>query len=204
MRTNPTIPFLAAAVAWLWPAPAVAQKQIYPAPTTQMVTQTIGTVVEMDDRAIIVRSEESQFVRHPYRCTYATRWVNASGDSVSRQSVRPGATVTVHYRRDVDGKEASRVVLHSPPGMVGRNLVSDLALTVAALPPSQVAGAPPPVLGPQLPQIAEGTEPEPVAKASTVVKRRVARNPARYMPKPNQPPIVPKKRSWLATLFAPR
>ncbi len=202
MRTNPTILCLAAAVVWLWPAPAVAQKQVDPAPTTQLVAQTVGTVLEMDDWGIAIRSVGTASVRYAFAS--ATRWVNNSGDPVSRQSIRPGATVTVHYRRGTDGKEASRVVLHTPPAVVGRSLSSDLALAVAALPPNQLPGAPPQVIGPQLPQIAEGTEPEPVAKEEPVVKRRVAKSPTRPVPKPYQPTNLPKKRSWLATLFAPR
>jgi hypothetical protein len=208
MRTNPTILSLTAAVAWLWPAPAVAQSQIHSAPTPQMVTQAVGAVAEMDDRGIAIRSEETESVRYRYRYTNATRWVNGSGDPVSRQSVRPGARVTVHYRRGMDGPEVSRVVLHSPPAVVGRNLLSELAATVAALPPNRLPGALPEVIGPQLPeqlpQIEEGTEPEPVAEPDTGVKHRVARNTGRRTPKAIRPVIVQKKRSWLASLFAPR
>ncbi len=201
MRTNQTILTLAAAVVCLWPAPAGAQKQIQSAP---VATPTVGTVVAMDDRVIAVRSEEGELVRYLYRYTSATRWVNDSGDSVSRQSVRPGAAVTVHYRRGTVGQEASKVVLRSSPAVVERNLLSELALAVAALPPNRLPGAPPEVLGPPLSQVQEGPEPEPVATADPVMKRSVAKNPERRTPKAVRPIIVPKKRNWLADLFAPR
>jgi hypothetical protein len=101
------------------------------------------------------------------------------------------------------------VVLHSPPAAVGRNLLSELATTVAALPPNRLPGDPPEMIGPQLPpqlpQIEEGTEPEPVAaEPEPGVKRRVAKNTGRRTPKAVRPVVVPKKRSWLASLFAPR
>jgi hypothetical protein len=206
MRTNPTILSLAAAVACLWPVPAVAQQQIHLAPTTQMATQAVGAVAEMDDRAIAIRSEETESARYRYRFTGLTRWVNHSGDPISRQSVRPGAAVTIHYRRGIEGMEAFRVVLHSPPAVVGRDLLSELAATVAALPPNRLPGALPEVVGSPLPQIEEGaeSESESVAKPDTAVKRRVVRNTGRPTPKAHRPVVVPKKRSWLATLFAPR
>src|SRR6185369_15345766 len=100
MRTNQTILTVIAASAWLWlwPVPAMAQHQLLPAPTLEM-SMTTGSVAEVDDRAMTIHAGETQLVRSRYRYTSATRWVNDSGAPVSRQSVRPGAQVTVQYQR---------------------------------------------------------------------------------------------------------
>src|SRR5262245_20436382 len=110
MRTKITIlsfPLaLAAVVAGLWPARVLAQRQVDPARRIEMAAQAAGAVAEMDDRAMAIRPAGAESVRYRYRYTNATRWVNDAGDFVSRQSVRPGASVTVQYRRGVDGWEA--------------------------------------------------------------------------------------------------
>lgn len=201
MRTNQTILTFVATLAWLWTIPAMAQRQLFSAPTPEMA-MTTGSVAEVDDRAMTVRAADTELLRSRYRYTSATRWVNDAGAPVSRQSVRPGASVTVHYQRGVEGLEASRVILHSQPVVAPRNLLSEMAAAVAALPPNNLPGARPEVLGPPLPPPPIAESPAPAADPP--VKRRVARNIDRPTPAPVRPVVVPKKRNWLATLFAPR
>ena len=81
-----------------------------PGGTSSTTTTTIGTITESSPDTLIVRSESSP---NPIRYTYSkkTVYVDESGAPVSRELIKSGVPVTVHYVKQGDTMMANRVVV---------------------------------------------------------------------------------------------
>src|SRR5687767_7715893 len=110
MKKNILITSIAAALcAVTLSNPGVALAQVTER-TTTTTTTTAGTLSEFGPEAIVVRSETSA---HPLRYTYSekTTYVDAAGNPVTRETLRAGLPVTVHYTKTGDRLIAERVIV---------------------------------------------------------------------------------------------
>ena len=96
------------------------------AQTTVTTTTSAGTVSEFSPDTLVIRSETSPTpVRYSY--TGSTTYVDETGAPVSRELVRSGLPVTVHYVQEGDRMIANRVVVRrqttttTAPTVIERN-----------------------------------------------------------------------------------
>lgn len=73
-------------------------------------TETAGTISELGQDTIVVRSETSSSPMR-YSSTKSTTYVDETGMPVSVETVKSGLPVTVYYTRDGDRMIANKVVV---------------------------------------------------------------------------------------------
>lgn len=78
--------------------------------TTTSKTQTVGTISELGDNMIVVRSEAAGSPLR-YRFTDETIYVDENGDPVEFSVIKSGLPVTVHYDRTGDAMIARKVIV---------------------------------------------------------------------------------------------
>ena len=93
---------------------AMAQSAAPPAPsttsTTTTTTSSAGTVSQFSPNTIIVKTTTSADpVSYSYSKT--TTYVDENGNTVSSETVKSGAPVTVYYTQDGDKMVATKVVV---------------------------------------------------------------------------------------------
>lgn len=78
--------------------------------TTREVTSD-GTISSFEPQSFVIKS---QTATDPltYSSSTSTQYVDEAGNVVTRESIAPGAPVTVHYVREGDRMTADRVVVH--------------------------------------------------------------------------------------------
>jgi len=87
------------------PYSALAQEQM-----SVTTTETAGTISELGQDTIVVRSETSTSPMR-YSSTKSTTYVDETGTPVSVETVKSGLPVTVYYTRDGDRMVANKVVV---------------------------------------------------------------------------------------------
>jgi hypothetical protein len=87
------------------PYSALAQEQM-----SVTTTETAGTISELGQDTIVVRSETSTSPMR-YSSTKSTTYVDEMGTPVSVETVKSGLPVTVYYTRDGDRMVANKVVV---------------------------------------------------------------------------------------------
>jgi hypothetical protein len=99
------------AVAVERPAPDVAvARETAGTTTTVQPVQVAGTVAQFGDSTIALRTQ-SAVAPVQYRFTQTTQWLDEGGNVVTRESVRTGVPVTLHYTKAADGLVVSKVVV---------------------------------------------------------------------------------------------
>ncbi|MGI8604761.1 MAG: hypothetical protein ACR2OZ_17460 [Verrucomicrobiales bacterium] len=98
----------AAACSLLLAATPIAMAQVVESTTTR--TTSVGTLSEFGPDTIVVRAESSPEPLR-YRYTKTTTYVDETGAPVSRELVKAGLPVTVHYAESPDGLVASKVIV---------------------------------------------------------------------------------------------
>ena len=78
--------------------------------TKVTTTQSAGTISEFSPDAIVVRTETSS-TPNRYSYTEKTTYVDDTGATVSRETVKSGLPVTVYYTREGDRMVADKVVV---------------------------------------------------------------------------------------------
>jgi hypothetical protein len=78
--------------------------------STVTTTETSGTISEFSPDTIVVRSETSSSPNH-YRYSEKTTYVDDTGATVSRETIKSGLPVKVYYTRDGDRMIADKVVV---------------------------------------------------------------------------------------------
>jgi hypothetical protein len=78
--------------------------------TTTTTTTTTGTLSEFGPQDLVVRTESSTEPIH-YGFSKTTTWVDDTGATISRERIKTGIPVTIHYVREGDRMVASKVVV---------------------------------------------------------------------------------------------
>ena len=78
--------------------------------TRVTTTETAGTISDLGQDTIVVRSETSSSPMR-YSSTKSTTYVDETGAPVSVETVKSGLPVTVYYTRDGDRMVADKVVV---------------------------------------------------------------------------------------------
>lgn len=100
--------------------------------TRTTTTTTTGTVSELGDGRIVVRSETEK-APLGYTFTKTTTYEDEAGNPVSVETVRSGLPVTVHYTRDGDRMLANRVIVRRTPARDGGALVEERTTTTNSM-----------------------------------------------------------------------
>ncbi|WP_306547571.1 hypothetical protein [Desulfobulbus sp.] len=88
------------------PCSMYAQEQM----SSVTTTETAGTISELGQDTIVVRSETSSSPMR-YSSTQSTTYVDETGTPVSVETVKSGLPVTVYYTRDGNRLVADKVVV---------------------------------------------------------------------------------------------
>lgn len=88
------------------PCSMYAQEQM----SSVTTTETAGTISELGQDTIVVRSETSSSPMR-YSSTQSTTYVDETGTPVSIETVKSGLPVTVYYTRDGNRLVADKVVV---------------------------------------------------------------------------------------------
>lgn len=91
------------------PCSMYAQEQM----SSVTTTETAGTISELGQDTIVVRSGNSSPMR--YSSTQSTTYVDETGTPVSAETVKSGSPVTVYYTRDGNRLVADKVVVRKQP-----------------------------------------------------------------------------------------
>lgn len=97
--------FILALSVLVLPCSALAQEQM-----RMTTTETAGTISELGQDTIVVRSETSSSPMR-YSSTKSTTYVDETGAPVSIETVKSGLPVTVYYTRDGDRMIADKVMI---------------------------------------------------------------------------------------------
>ena len=89
----------------IMPHAVLAQEQM-----SVTTTETAGTISELGQDTIVVRTETSSSPLR-YSSTKSTTYVDETGAPVSVETVKSGLPVTVYYTRDGDRMIANKVVV---------------------------------------------------------------------------------------------
>ncbi len=129
--------------------------------TTTATTTTAGTISEVAPDALLIRTETSATpVRYGF--SSSTTYVDETGAPVSREVVRSGVPVTVHYIRDGERLIADRVI-------VRRQTTTATAPTVIERSTNTTVTQPPVVVEKKVPVVVEKKVPVVVEKKVPVV-----------------------------------
>jgi CRISPR/Cas system-associated exonuclease Cas4 (RecB family) len=82
-----------------------------PSSTSTTTTSSDGTITTFSPDAIVVKSTTST-TPLSYTSSKTTTYVDESGNTVSSETVKSGAPVTVFYTQDGDKMVATKVIVH--------------------------------------------------------------------------------------------
>lgn len=118
-------------------APASAAKEEAPAKEAAEATIFSGTVSAWEDNVLVVDPGRGlKSVR--YGWSKSTRYTDEGGKAVTRESIRPGTPVTVHYSKAGDRVVAERVVVRRVAAAPSTTRVTEeesISVTPAEAPP---------------------------------------------------------------------